>query len=292
MILQRLHHTLICCFCFLFVMPEGLAREKQNDGQMLVVMRMIGHEFLLSVGDSSSRVLPVSQAEDQYTISFDTEFSFYPDELVVTIDSLIKQNDFLDHYLLEVRQCTTEEVVYSYEVNFLNKKAFIPCRGREQPRSCYKLVITVLPDAGELMTPEPSKPEGSFLLSSGIIIFPLFLLLGLLIYLRNRRAQTIHEGPADMIGRYQFNQKNMELLLGDEKIELTSKESDLLGLLYASANKTVERETMLREVWGDDGDYIGRTLDVFISKLRKKLSSDPGVKIANVRGVGYKLILN
>jgi DNA-binding response OmpR family regulator len=57
-----------------------------------------------------------------------------------------------------------------------------------------------------------------------------------------------------------------------------------------TSHSTVERDYLLRTVWGDEGNYIGRTLDVFISKLRKKLEDDASVKIINVRGVGYKLI--
>jgi len=94
------------------------------------------------------------------------------------------------------------------------------------------------------------------------------------------------------LGGYRFDEKGMRLLFGEEQIELTGKESDLLKVLYDSLNITVERDEILKLVWGDEGDYIGRTLDVFISKLRKKLEADPNVKILNVRGVGYKLILN
>ena len=64
----------------------------------------------------------------------------------------------------------------------------------------------------------------------------------------------------------------------------------MLKLLNESANTTVPKEVLLNKVWGDEGDYIGRTLDVFISKLRKKLEADPELKIINARGVGYKLI--
>ena len=53
----------------------------------------------------------------------------------------------------------------------------------------------------------------------------------------------------------------------------------------------LEREVILKTVWGDDGDYIGRTLDVFISKLRKKLEANTNLKIVNIRGVGYKLVI-
>ena len=80
--------------------------------------------------------------------------------------------------------------------------------------------------------------------------------------------------------------------MGDQQDELTSKEADLLLLLYNDVNTTVEREVILNRVWGDEGDYVGRTLDVFISKLRKKLEVDSKVKIVNIRGIGYKLVMD
>jgi len=84
----------------------------------------------------------------------------------------------------------------------------------------------------------------------------------------------------------------MSLLYGKKVSQLSHKETELLSQLYSNANSVVEREVILKNVWGDDGDYVGRTLDVFISKLRKKLEPDSNVKIMNVRGVGYKLIIN
>ncbi len=94
------------------------------------------------------------------------------------------------------------------------------------------------------------------------------------------------------VGAFRFDKRNMTLSLGNEVIELTGKESDLLLLLHGSVNTTISRDLILNTVWGDEGDYIGRTLDVFISRLRKRLEADPGLKIINIRGVGYKLIIN
>jgi DNA-binding response OmpR family regulator len=74
-------------------------------------------------------------------------------------------------------------------------------------------------------------------------------------------------------------------------IELTSKENELLSLLNEFANETVTKETILHKVWGDEGHYVGRTLDVTISKLRKKLEHDASIQIKNIRGVGYRLII-
>ena len=64
-----------------------------------------------------------------------------------------------------------------------------------------------------------------------------------------------------------------------------------MSLLYEYANETVNKETILNKVWGDEGDYVGRTLDVYVSKLRKKLENDASVELKNIRGIGYKLIV-
>ncbi|MBK9628225.1 MAG: winged helix-turn-helix transcriptional regulator [Flavobacteriales bacterium] len=113
------------------------------------------------------------------------------------------------------------------------------------------------------------------------------------LFFRRKAAPVIPtNGDAVPIGAFHFDKGKMELSINDRKVELTGKEAELLHLLHACANETVAREVMLKEVWGNDSDYVGRTLDVFISKLRKKLEADPSVRIANIRGVGYRLILD
>ena len=124
------------------------------------------------------------------------------------------------------------------------------------------------------------------------------MLIGLFVYIRKKKRKPLKDdsGPVDpnmiSIGNYRFDTLNSELLFENQKTELSAKESDLLLLLYHAVNTTVEREVILKDIWADDGDYIGRTLDVFISKLRKKLEDDTNVKIVNIRGIGYKLVLN
>jgi DNA-binding response OmpR family regulator len=125
------------------------------------------------------------------------------------------------------------------------------------------------------------------------IIFGLSVLLVVVFFLLWKRRNRSRIDPNLIpIGAYQFDKRNTELLIQDQRIELTSKEADLLLLLYTDANTTVEREVILNMVWGDEGGYVGRTLDVFISKLRKKLEFDSKVKIVNIRGVGYKLVMD
>ena len=92
------------------------------------------------------------------------------------------------------------------------------------------------------------------------------------------------------IGKYQFDHERQVLLFESKEQKLTGKEADLLRLLCLSMNQTLQRQVALKSIWGDDSYFNARSMDVFISKLRKYLSSDPNVEIVNVHGRGFKLV--
>ncbi|PCI00407.1 MAG: DNA-binding response regulator [Flavobacteriaceae bacterium] len=93
------------------------------------------------------------------------------------------------------------------------------------------------------------------------------------------------------IGAYTFDNTKQILFHDDTSVTLTHRESDLLYHLFQSKNKVLERGYILNKLWGNDDFFNARSMDVFISKLRKKLKKDPKIKILNIRGVGYKLII-
>lgn len=92
------------------------------------------------------------------------------------------------------------------------------------------------------------------------------------------------------IGDYLFNIKNQTLLINNLSETLTHRESELLHHLIQHKNQVLERSFILKKLWGDDDFFNARSMDVFITKLRKKLKDDPSIQIINVRGYGYKLI--
>lgn len=92
-----------------------------------------------------------------------------------------------------------------------------------------------------------------------------------------------------IIGKYTFDYKNLELKIGSRTKTLTKKEAELLRLLCLNLGNVLEREVALNIVWGSDDYFLGRSMDVFITKLRKYLSDDRQIKIANVHGVGFKM---
>jgi two-component system, OmpR family, response regulator len=99
-----------------------------------------------------------------------------------------------------------------------------------------------------------------------------------------KEAEQVHQ-----LGQFQYDPKNMILRLGTEEKILTRKENALLKLLVENKNQLLTREVALKSVWGDDDYFIGRSMDVFIAKLRKYLKDDPAISITNVHGTGFKL---
>lgn len=92
------------------------------------------------------------------------------------------------------------------------------------------------------------------------------------------------------LGNYTFDVSNMQLRYrDDEPISLTRKECELMQVLCQNKNRLLSREFVLKKIWGTDDYFIGRSMDVFITKLRKYLSQDSNISITNVHGVGFRL---
>lgn len=93
------------------------------------------------------------------------------------------------------------------------------------------------------------------------------------------------------LGRLKFDSKKQLLIDGEKTIKLTTKESELLRLLCNNVNKVLERNLALKTIWADDNYFNARSMDVYITKLRKHLKVEPSIEIINVHGKGYKLIM-
>ena len=104
--------------------------------------------------------------------------------------------------------------------------------------------------------------------------------------------RTQQHVPADTVfkvGKFQFDPFSFTLKHNGEEKTLTQKEAEVLKLLYRNRNRVLRREEILTHVWGDDDYFMGRSMDVFISKLRKYLRHDPDIQIVNYHGVGFRL---
>ncbi|OUJ74699.1 response regulator transcription factor [Hymenobacter crusticola] len=106
------------------------------------------------------------------------------------------------------------------------------------------------------------------------------------------QAAPVVAAPAILIiGQYQFDHAKQRLYHQGQAKVLTHREAELLRCLYDQRNQVLKRATVLQSLWGDDNFFNGRSLDVFITRLRRYLRHDPQLQIVNVRGLGYKLMM-
>lgn len=109
------------------------------------------------------------------------------------------------------------------------------------------------------------------------------------------RAKNLHVNDTNNIlkvGIYEFDRHLRQLKLNDEVIKLSPKESDLLEMLLKYKNELMPRSLALNTIWNDDNYFTTRSMDVYITKLRKYLKQDASIQIENIHGSGYRLIMN
>ena len=109
--------------------------------------------------------------------------------------------------------------------------------------------------------------------------------------LRRVRGKKNREVSLFNIGRFTFDSKKQILSIDDKTVKLTTKESELLHLLCLHQNEILQRDFALKSIWIDDNYFNARSMDVYITKLRKHLKDDESVEIINIHGKGYKLIV-
>lgn len=102
-----------------------------------------------------------------------------------------------------------------------------------------------------------------------------------------RSPRNAQKAVVVSIGKYSFDHNNQSLTIGNKTKRITERESDILNYLSNNRNKIIKREEMLKELWGENDYFLGRSLDVFLTKIRKYLKEDKNLNIENVFGVGF-----
>ena len=279
--------------CVIFLLAAFVTDKSEGEvisKRVNIAIRAIGHDLLLRSGDSTSLVRPViEKSNGVFLLEFENEFVFQPDTLVSIVQRSLAKTA-LSHYTVTVQECSRPAIVYGFEINPPDN-SIVACRGRSQPKACYKIEIAFadFPDATI-----PYLPIGIIL---GIPLVFTLILIGRKFGPRSKpiaqqNAPVENETKSLLtFGRFVFDYTNQSLRIGEETILLTDKECKILIILNRNIGQITLREELIQDVWTDEGVITGRSLDVFISKLRKKLSADPGLRITNIHGKGYRLEL-
>jgi len=261
-------------------------RQEQhfNLARREILMRKIGHEILLHSGDSTSRVLPVTKLENEtYRLQFEKPFTFEPDTLVHIIRQTLGSQNETPDYIVNVLDCSNNAVVYGYAIAQQKKNDVLACSGRQQISACYLLTVKF---GNATFSMKQYAATASLL--AVLALCPLLVVQ----YRRKKILQTkspISKNQPIAIGSILYDTDKKQLVVANEIVKLTAKENRLLAIFAQNPNQIIDRARLQKEIWEDDGVIVGRSLDVFISKLRKKLELDATVQLVNIHGKGYKL---
>ncbi|MBC7616764.1 MAG: winged helix-turn-helix transcriptional regulator [Pedobacter sp.] len=253
--------------------------DNYDQAKQEIMLRKIGHELLLQSGDSLSRVLPVKKlAKNEFQITFENEFAFKPDSLVAIIKRSLVKHNLNQEYIVNVLNCEKKEIIYGYAILGNKKDDIISCLGRNQPKNCYFIDIK-FQDTGI------STTQKGYLLGS----LPLLAFVGLVISKSVNNKKRKLPLAAIKLGKTVYNETKKTISINEKTIDLTLKENKLLSIFSKSPNLIIERSRLQKEIWEDEGVIVGRSLDVFVSRLRKKLENDQSVQLINIHNRGYKL---
>lgn len=284
--LKSLFILTLVVFTFLswkFIDQAGAKTTRFQDQHLKVTLRNIAHQLLLSAGDTTSRVLPViNLGTHSFLLQFQNQIAIQPDTLVAIFQFNMKDEGTTQEYIVEVLSCLTKEIVYAFEIYEDKESNLVPCLGRSLPLGCYDIKMTI-----------PNKQIASakyipLMVSFIACVFSFFLLLKKKGKEMTGISNTI-QSTGLQLGHLWFFPDKQLLKSGKESISLTTKENQVLRILASKPNQILSRDQLQKEVWEDEGVLVGRSLDVFISKLRKKLEPDPNLKIVNAHGKGYRL---
>jgi Transcriptional regulatory protein, C terminal len=254
---------------------------KFNPTKVNLALRRSVHELLRSAGDSLSQIKPINQVNDS-TFKVLIESNFDYDLLPKILDESFKMHQIESNYDVSVLNCRTSVIELGYSYFDFSKNGEVPCTGRSKTDKCYTLQVSFLNN--------PPKKSTKWLW-----ILPVlgFISAGLLFRFSKKKTQ-IEPKSDDFInfGNSKFSFEKLSLISTTQSHQLTYREAKLLKLFVENQNQVLERDFILKSVWEDEGIIVGRSIDVFVSRLRKLLQSDSTLQITTVHGIGYKLMVN
>jgi len=272
----------------LFSQSSPKADGRQFSQQVNLAMRQAADRLLDLAGDSTHAIPPVEEVSgSEYLLRLENNFSY--DSLPAYLEEALAQFGIQEKYYVSVHDCITDFLTLGYASETF-KAGDTPCSGRAHPVGCYNLSV-VFPERAK-------KTGGNGLAWAGLVALVVAAMaIGYAVKpLKNNKLEVAEQTPQTtgaaafiQIGNTQFDPANQFVQIGELRQPITFREAKLLHFFVQHQNQVLERDAILAAVWEDEGIIVGRSLDVFVSRLRKILQKDPALRIANVHGVGYRL---
>lgn len=251
-----------------------------------LALRSISDKLLISAGRPTQRIRPVKQLSlSTYRVQLDAPIAYG------ALDSLVK-TEFGTHAI----GAPFELAVYDHRFDSLlfgnlyadgiRSEGKPVCLGREQVPGPMDFTVRFY----EHKTNAATANTGWLVLLGGALAGVTYCLV--LATKREEKPLIAEESQVYALGSLAYDFTNQQITSKNGVVELTYKEAKLLKLFCVNQNQVISRDAIQKAIWEDEGYFVGRSMDVFISRLRKLLREDPAVSIVTIHGVGYKLSIS
>jgi len=286
--------TRIICVV-LFFMPFFDSNEVSANNESVqfaekvnLALRRTAHNLLIVNGDSVSRIPAVGQMDaNTFNVKIDHLFNY--DKLPQLLQESLDLHGIKRPYNVSILNCNNGQIQLGYNFQDLSKKGGVPCAKRSQEPGCYNLKVSFYPESKTASTGSNwwVLPIGSLLVGLGFIVWKRAKKEQ--IPVSTQQIEVAGNSTKSRFGTSELDLPNLLLLSGNKTYNLTYREAKLLNLFTLNKNQILERDFILKSVWEDEGIIVGRSVDVFVSRLRKMLANDANIKIAAVHGIGYRM---
>jgi Transcriptional regulatory protein, C terminal len=264
--------------------------QQEHSDRINLALRRTAHLLLKQSGDSTSTIAPLKKSgENSYLVKMEHHFNY--DSLPILLKNSFALHGITEGYDVEVWDCKNAELVLGYNSIDFSNGTGITCGGRNQAVSCFNFKV-IFRDMPSIASQKPIVYVLFGALSAFIIGFAFYYFY---VFSRKKSDKPIEKDTPQVdekhlvhIGKSIFDTHNQIVFIENISQKLTFREAKLLNLFCEHKNELLDRDFILKSVWEDEGVLVGRSVDVFVSRLRKILKEDDTLKITNVHGRGYR----
>lgn len=262
-------------------------KAQVSEDRIQLALRRTADRLLRISGDDSSRI-EILRGPDSSAWWIQIEAGINYDSLPELLQSSLQLHGLHTPYSVLIRRCDNHQIDLGYHQFDLWNQESTPCAGRTLTPACRYIEIQFQSvHQNSWFSPATAGISGLLFLSAGLIT----------VWMYRRKISnpkiTSTGNPENLIllGSSYFDPEEMILVFQNQQQKLTFREAKLLSLFASNKQKLLERDFIMKEVWEDEGVLVGRSLDMFVSRLRKKLSADTSIRINAVHGIGYRMEL-
>ena len=283
-------YRILLCWVFISITLQSVALCKGGESidqsnNINLALRQTGHLLYESCGDTHSKIPAVEQiSKREFKLKLENGFDY--DKLPDILDASLKNFGINESYAVSILTCESESIILGYnDLSFENQ--VVACLNREADELCKIILLSIL-----------KKEQIENELDYSMFWFLLVGVIPLIVFYINRKkieapeSSVLIEKLNDnqlIVGSSAFDPKGLLLSINGETKTLTFREGKLFEYFINHKNEVLKREDIQNHVWEDEGVIVGRSLDVFISRLRKIIKEDTSLAIKNIHGVGYRL---